>query len=193
MGEPRGYTQSVTISYGPDGVQTFSSSSGNPTVNINNTNNIHMNMGLGRMGHMGRMGNMGREDPFEMMQGLMGGMGRMPGMFVFREGEEQPQSRGVSEEFIDNLPPMKAGRKQTATFASRKSAQMTIKAVNFLADMPSIKVALAHGSKSMIAAQSAEQSWIKSGHNQSLSMNHSSRPIPSKASSDSDRIVHILN
>merc|ERR1712125_38597 len=120
MGEPRGYTQSVTISYGPDGVQTFSSSSGNPTVNINNTNNIHMNMGLGRMGHMGRMGNMGREDPFEMMQGLMGGMGRMPGMFVFREGEEQPQSRGVSEEFIDNLPPMKAGKEADCNICLEK-------------------------------------------------------------------------
>merc|ERR1712232_1193887 len=166
---------------------------GNPTVNINNTNNIHMNMGLGRMGHMGHMGNMGREDPFEIMQGLMGGMGRMPGMFVFREGEEQPQSRGVSEEFIDNLPPMKAGKEADCNICLEKVGSNDNKSCELPCGHASIKVALAHGSKSMIAAQSAEQSWIKSGHNQSLSMNHSSRPIPSKASSDSDRIVHILN
>lgn len=94
-------------------VQVFTNSSGNgqdmqqpfPALNINNTNNIHMNMGRS-------------EDPFAMLQGLMGGM---PRMYVFNDGEEeQHQNQGVSEEFLDNLPPMKAGKEADCNICLEK-------------------------------------------------------------------------
>ena len=79
-------------------IQTFTTNSGVdqslPTVNINNTNNDHINMRL--------------EDQFQMLQGMMS---RMQSTFVFgRENQEGSQSRGVSEEFLENLPPMKADK-----------------------------------------------------------------------------------
>jgi len=78
-----------------------------PAFNINNTNNIHMNMGR-------------RDDPFSMLQGIMGG--GMPRMFVFGDGgeEEQPQNQGVSEEFLENLPPMKADKEADCNICLEK-------------------------------------------------------------------------
>jgi len=81
-------------------VQTFTSNVGGPAVNINNMNNINMNFG-------------GR-DPFQRM------FTGMPRFFVFDSDEEQPQSRGVSEEYLDNLPPMKAGKEADCNICLEK-------------------------------------------------------------------------
>jgi len=83
-------------------VQVFSSNGGAepfPALNINNTNNIQMNMGGMRRG-----GN-----PFELMSMFFGDM----------QGGEA-QSRGVSEEYIDNLPPMKAGKEADCNICLEK-------------------------------------------------------------------------
>merc|ERR1739845_123756 len=58
--------------------------------NINNLNSINMNIG--------------HAHPFERM------FANMPRFFAFPDDEEQPQTRGVSEEFLENLPPMKADK-----------------------------------------------------------------------------------
>jgi len=112
--QPRGFTRSVTISHGigegQPRVQVFSSNGAAepfPQINFNNTNNIQMNMG-----GMVRAGN-----PFDLLQGMQQ-MGPM--MFFGADGNMQPQSRGVSEEFIDNLPPMKAGKEADCNICLEK-------------------------------------------------------------------------
>lgn len=119
-GQPQGYTRSVTVSYGngvdQPRVQTFTSGNMStrqafqmPAVNVNNTNNIQMNM----MGNM--MGGMGGNSFERMFQGMP------PMMFSFGgDMEGEPQSQGVSEDFIDNLPPMKAGKEADCNICLEK-------------------------------------------------------------------------
>ena len=47
-------------------------------------------------------------------------MGGMPGMFVFNGQNGEPQSRGVSEEFLENLPPMKADKEADCNICLEK-------------------------------------------------------------------------
>lgn len=69
-------------------------------MNIGNLNNINMNFN-------------GRRDPFERM------FSGMPAFFM--QGDDQePQSRGVSEEYIDNLPPMEAGKEADCNICLEK-------------------------------------------------------------------------
>lgn len=86
-------------------VQTFTSNFGREpsAVNINNMNNIHMN--FGERGHP--------------LASMMQGTG-MPGFFIFGDGEEQPQTRGVSEEFLESLPPMKEGKEADCNICLEK-------------------------------------------------------------------------
>jgi len=85
-------------------VRTFTSGSGQgepfPTVNINNLNSINMNIG--------------HAHPFERM------FANMPRFFAFPDDEEQPQTRGVSEEFLENLPPMKADKEADCNICLEK-------------------------------------------------------------------------
>jgi len=102
---PRGFTQSVTISYGngsaePHVTHFTSNSDVGPQVNINNMNNYNMNFG-------------GRNPLESMFSG-------MPRFFAFEGEEEQPQSRGVSEEFLENLPPMQAGKEADCNICLEK-------------------------------------------------------------------------
>jgi len=86
-------------------VQTFTSHSGQrPAVNIENMNNINMNF---------------PQHSAMDIHSLLGGMG---GMRVFQFGgeEDEPQSQGVSEEFLENLPPMKAGKEADCNICLEK-------------------------------------------------------------------------
>jgi len=55
-----------------------------------------------------------------MLSGMMM-RGGMPGMFFFNsEGEGESQSRGVSEEFLEKLPPMKADKEADCNICLEK-------------------------------------------------------------------------
>ena len=72
----------------------------NPTVNINN-----MNMNFGH-----------RQDP---LQAMFQNMGRNQ-FFMFQDEEEEPQSQGVSDDFINKLPEMEEGKEADCNICLEK-------------------------------------------------------------------------